>query len=233
MKYMCILFFFLSANGAFAQDPQPSAEDILNRMQASFNTIEDYVVTLEATIEMKGVNIPRREATLFYKKPDKIHIESKGLMFLPKQPMVLNAHYLREKFSPSDVQKEATDGNNILYRLKFAPKEEGADIRIVIWVEDKHWSIKKMEITRFKGGVIVAHVEYMMIKGKYWLPRNVLVKLTIPAGRHRFHVFEDPGEVEDWKKNDSPQIRKGIVTISFKQYRGVNAGLSDEVFKRK
>ena len=90
-----------------------------------------------------------------------------------------------------------------------------------------------MEITRFKGGAIVAHVEYMMIKGKYWLPRNILVKLTIPASRHRFHLFEDPGEVEDWKENDSAEPRKGIVTISFKDYRGVNAGLSDEVFKRK
>ena len=233
MRCTYILLFFVFANGAYAQDLTPSAEDILNRMEASFGKIEDYVVTLEATVKMEGVHIPRREATLFYKKPDKIHIESKGLMFLPKQPMVLNAHYIREKFTPSSVQKEASDKDNILYRIKLVPKEEGSGVSIVVWVEDKHWSIKKMEITRFKGGTIVADVEYVMIKGKYWLPRNVVVELTIPASRQRSYLFEDPGEVEDWKKNDSAEPRRGMVTISFKEYRGVNAGLSDEVFQRK
>jgi len=233
MKLLCIILFLVFATPGFAEDFVLSAEDILNRMEASFEKIEDYVVTLEATVKMEGINIPRREATLFYKKPNKIHIESKGLMFLPKQPMVLNAHYLKEKFSPSSVQKEVISEDNILYKLKLVPKEEGADVKIEIWVEDKHWSIKKMEITRFKGGTIVAHVEHVMIKGKYCLPRKVLVELTIPARRRRPHMFEDPGELEDWKENDSAEPRKGIVTISFKDYRGVNAGLSDEVFKRK
>ena len=115
----------------------------------------------------------------------------------------------------------------------MVPKEERPVREIEIWVEDKHWAIKGMEITRFKGGTIVAHVEHLMIKGKYRLPRNVLVELTIPARRRRSHMFEDPDEFEDWKENDSAEPRKGIVTISFKDYRGVNAGLSDEVFKRK
>ncbi len=233
MRCMCILLFFVFANGAFAQDITPSGEDILNRMEASFEKIKDYVVTLEATVKMEGVHIPRREATLFYKKPDKIHIESKGLMFLPRQPMVLNAHYLREKFTPSGVQKEATSEDHVLYRLTLVPKEEVAGVRIEIWVEDTHWSVKKMEITRFKGGNLVAHVEYMMIKGKYWLPKKVLVELTIPVSHRRPYFFEGSGEVEDWKENESQKPRKGTVTISFKDYRGVNAGLSDEVFKRR
>ena len=233
MRCVYILLFLLSANGAFAQDLTPSAEEILNRMEASFEKIEDYVVTLEATIKMKGVNIPRRKATLFYKKPNKIHIESKGLMILPMQPMVLNAHYLREKYSPSSVHKEATNEDKILYRLKLVPKEDGADVRIEIWVEDKHWSIRKMEITRFNGATISAHVEYMMIKDKYRLPRKVQVELTIPASHRRSYLFEGHGDAEDLNENDSTEPRKGIVTISFKDYRDVNAGLSDEIFKKK
>jgi outer membrane lipoprotein-sorting protein len=202
-------------------------------METSFGKIEDYVVTLEADVNMEGVHIPRRKATLFYKKPDKIHIESKGLMFLPRQPMVFNAHYIREKFTPSSVHKEAINKDNILYRLKLVPKEEGSGVSIVAWVEDKHWSIKKMEITRFKGGDIVAHVEHMMINEKYWVPRNIVVELTIPASHRRSFLFEDPGEIEDWKENDSAEPRRGTVTITFKDYRSVNEGLSDEVFEMK
>jgi len=232
MKVLYVLLLFVFATSGFAEALMPSAQEILNRMEASFEKIEDYVVTLEGTIKMVGVNVPKTEAIFFYKKPNKIHIESKGILFLPKKVMAINPYYLNRYFKPLSIVemivKEVT-----IYKITLIPKEKRLRNGIEIWVEDKHWSIKKMKITRFKGSTVMAHIEYTMIKGKYWLPKSTVVELNIPAKARRPEIFDDFCEIDPWEGKGTVKTKRGIVNILFKNYRGVNAGLSDEVFKRK
>jgi len=232
MKVLYALLLFVFATSGFAEALMPSAQEILNRMEASFEKIEDYVVTLEGTIKMVGVNVPKTEAILFYKKPNKIHIESKGILFLPKKVMAINPYYLNRYFKPLSIVKMIVKEVTI-YKITLISKEKRLRNGIEIWVEDKHWSIKKMKITRFKGSTVMAHIEYTMIKGKYWLPKSTVVELNIPAKARRPEIFDDFGEIDHWEEKGTVKTKKGIVNILFKNYRGVNAGLSDEVFKRK
>ena len=232
MKVLYALLLFVFATSGFAEALMPSAQEILNRMEASFEKIEDYVVTLEGTIKMEGVNVPKTEAILFYKKPNKIHIESKGILFLPKKVMAINPYYLNRYFKPLSIVKMIVKEVTI-YKITLIPKEKRLRNGIEIWVEDKHWSIKKMKITRFKGSTVMAHIEYTMIKGKYWLPKSTVVELNIPAKARRPEIFDDFGEIDHWEEKGTVKTKRGIVNILFKNYRGVNAGLSDEVFKRK
>ena len=232
MKFLYVLLFSVFATSGFAGDIIPSAQEILNQMEASFERIEDYVVTLEGTIKMEGVNVPKTEAILFYKKPNKIHIESKGILFLPKKVMVINPYYLNRYFKPLSIEKKIVK-EVTTYKITLIPKEKRLHNEIEIWVENKHWSIKKMKIARLKGSTVLAHIEYTMIKGKYWLPKSTVVELNIPAKARRPEIFDDFGELDPWEEKGTGKPKKGIVNILFKNYRGVNAGLSDEVFKRK
>ena len=232
MKVLYVLLFFIFVTSGFAEDVMPSAQEILNRMTSSFEKIEDYVVTLEGTIKMGGVNVPKTEAILFYKKPDKIHIESKGILFLPKKVMAINPYYLKRYFKPLSIEKTIVK-EVAIYKIKLIPKEKPLGNEIEIWVEDKHWSIKEMKIAGLKGSTVLAHIEYTMIKGKYWLPKSTVVELNIPAKTRRHEVFADFGEIDRWEEKGTGKTKKGIVNILFKNYRGVNAGLSDEVFKGK
>lgn len=232
MKFLYVLLFSVFATAGFAEDLMPSAQEILNRMTSSFEKIEDYVVTLEGTIKMEGVNVPKTEAILFYKKPNKIHIESKGILFLPKKVMAINPYYLKRYFKPLSIEKKIVKEVTI-YKITLIPKEKRMGNEIEIWVEDKHWSIKRMKITGLKGSTVLAHIEYTMIKGKYWLPKSTVVELNIPAKARRPETFDDFGELDPWEEKGTGKPKTGIVNISFKNYRGVNAGLSDEVFKRK
>jgi len=54
-----------------------------------------------------------------------------------------------------------------------------------------------------------------------------LISQLLPENQVISHYSKGP------RKTNFTEPGKGIVTISFKDYRGVNAGLSDEVFKRK
>ncbi len=232
MKVLYFFLLFVFITSGFAGDLIPSAQDILDRMESSFEKIEDYVVTVEGTIKMEGVNVPKKKAIYYYKKPNKIHIESKGILFFPKKVLAINPYYLKRYFKPVSIEKKIVKEVTI-YKITLIPKEKRLRNEIEIWVEDKHWSIKKMKITRFKGSTVLAHIEYAMIKGKYWLPKSTVVKLNIPAKARRSGTFEDFGEVDLREEKGAGKPKTGIVNISFRNYRGVNAGLSDEVFKRK
>jgi len=231
MKFLYVLLFIFTTSG-FAGDLTPSAQDILDRMESSFEKIEDYVVTLEGTIKMEGVTVPKTKAIYYYKKPDKIHIESKGIFFFPKKVVAINPYYLKRHFKPVSVEKKIVKEVTI-YKITLIPKKKRLRDEIEIWVEDKHWSIKKMKITRFKGSTVMVHIEYTMIKEKYWLPKSTVAKLNIPSKVRRSGTFEDFGEIDLSEEKGAGKAKTGIVNISFINYRGVNTGLSDEVFKRK
>ena len=232
MKFLYVLLFSVFATSGFAEDLMPSAQDILNRMELSFEKIEDYVVTLEGTIKMEGIHVPETEAILFYKKPNKIHIESKGILFLPKKIMAINPYYLNRYFKPLSIETKIVKDVTI-YKITLIPTEKKLRNEIEIWVEDKHWSIKKMKIAGLKGSTVLTYIEYTMIKGKYWLPKSTVVELNIPAKARRHEIFADLGEMDRWEEKGTEKTKKGIVNILFKNYRGVNAGLSDEVLRGK
>ncbi len=79
----------------------------------------------------------------------------------------------------------------------------------------------------------MVHIEYTMIKEKYWLPKSTVAKLNIPSKVRRSGTFEDFGEIDLREEKGAGKPKTGIVNILFKNYRGVNTGLSDEVFKKK
>lgn len=224
-----ILLSFVSVSSGLAGDLIPSPQKILDRVEASFEKIDDYVVTLEEAIRMEGVKVPKTKAILYYKKPNKIHIESKGIMFIPKQGMVINpSYYLKKYFKPLNVEEEIVKGTKF-YKLILIPKEKRLRKKIMLWVESKHWSIKRMEITGFEGGSVLVHIEYTMVKGKYWLPKSTLIELDIPAKAPRPEIFDYFGELDTQKERKPTKPKKGIVIISFGDYK-VNTGLPDEIF---
>ncbi|KPJ63623.1 MAG: hypothetical protein AMJ45_07205 [Syntrophobacter sp. DG_60] len=227
-----ILVFSVFANPGFAEDLIPSPQEILDRVEASFEKIDDYVVILEEAIRMEGVKVPKTKAILYYKKPNKIHIESKGIMFIPKQGMVINpSYYLKRYFMPLNTEEEIVKGTKF-YKLILIPKEEGLSKKITLWVESKYWSIKKIKITGFGGGSVLVHIEYTMVKGKYWLPKSTLVELDIPAKTPRPEIFDYFGELDARKEKKPSKPKKGIVSILFKNYK-VNTGLPDKIFKKR
>ena len=68
---------------AFSQSKNP--DSILDRVKEEFNKIDDYTVDVKIKVDVDFLKMPDREAKIFFKKPDKIHIESEGFAMLPKE----------------------------------------------------------------------------------------------------------------------------------------------------
>jgi hypothetical protein len=52
--------------------------------QAEFEKIDDYQVDVRIKVDVDFLKMPEREATIYYKKPDKFHIDSENFAMLPK-----------------------------------------------------------------------------------------------------------------------------------------------------
>ena len=72
------------------------SEAILEKVRLEFEKIEDYQVDVKIKVDVDFLKMPDREATIFYKKPDKFHIDSENFAMLPKSGL---------NFSPSRISE--------------------------------------------------------------------------------------------------------------------------------
>ena len=96
----------------FSQVKDP--EKILKRVKDEFKKIEDYKADISVRVDIPFIKMPQRKATLYFKQPDKIHIESEGFAMLPKEGINFSPISLFESEHTSFYEKEeVNDGVNI------------------------------------------------------------------------------------------------------------------------
>ena len=201
-----------------------SAAQILHNMKERFEPVKDYTVTLTATVNMERMQIPEMVITLYFKQPDKVHIEAKNFAMVPKDAIALNPTQLIDKFDATLVETIRGD-NSTMYKLRLISKpEKGKPVReSYIWVDGSRWVVTRLESTPTDVRRIAVDLEYAAIDGKYVLPSKIVARLDT----------QQPSD-SSAERMYSPQRmpRKGNVTIFYSDYR-VNTGLSDELFEKK
>ncbi len=117
--------------------PQLSAvsagEALLKRVEAALAPVRDYTVTLEITADLEQARIPPMKATMYFKQPDRVHVESEGFALLPKEAFSLSPTRLLERFRVDSVVTER-DGGAPHYRLRMAARDERSRVR-EIWLQ--------------------------------------------------------------------------------------------------
>ena len=92
-------------------------------MSNRFNQVKDYTVTLKVTVDMERMQIPEMLVTIYFKQPDKIHIEAKNFAMIPREAVGLNPAQLVDKFDATIVATEQK-GNVTVYKLRLISKPE-------------------------------------------------------------------------------------------------------------
>lgn len=225
---VCSAALTLSAQKKTAQ---PSATTILEKVAKGFEGINDFVTTIEAEVDMERVRVPKMTATMYFKKPDKVHFSSSNFAMLPREGVMLNPAHLRERYEPQLLGEETVDGKN-LYKLQLTPKEpKGRPGLLVVWVDPNSWTIARMESVPYQGRVLRIAFTYGLEAGTFWLPRTMQASFDLVSrdtlSRQPSLDIPDP---DDQMQRPRP-IRSGKITVKYLDYR-VNVGLSDEVFAK-
>lgn len=208
---------------SLAAAAQPSGRDILRRALDMAATIRDYSADVNVTVDMPNVKIPERRAKVYFKRPDKVAIDSKGIVMIPKKALVpgnLGAQITKDA-QVTLAGSKRQDGVTT-YFLKVTPAaSKHSNDRLLFWVRGDRWTVERMEAQSLGRQELTVTWEYQLVGGKHWMPRKLVATLP-PGSRANQHMPPRPPE-------EKPSNKPGTITVSFSNVR-VNAGLSDSLF---
>jgi len=210
-RLVCLVVgWALAASLGLAAD---AGKDILRRSLDLSATIVDYSADVVAVMDLPGVQVPRRTAKVYYKRPNKVAIKSRGIVMIPKRAL-MPGNLGTEITQDTQVQiiGKSTVGGQPLFALKVIPTGEkaGGD-RLLVWVRGDRYTVERMEVYSGPKKELSVSWTYQLIGGRFWMPQVI---------QARMHEWRTGGEAK----------REGTVAVTFSNVR-VNTGLSDELFK--
>ena len=133
----------------------------------------DFVATIEANVDMERLRVPKMKATLYFKKPDKVHFDAPGFAMLPREGVVLNPATLKARYNATVAGEESADGKKLV-KLQLTGKDQNVRPRqLYVWIDQSVWTIAKMESVPYQGRILRLEFTYATQPGGYVLPQTL------------------------------------------------------------
>lgn len=211
---------------------QINAPEILSKVESRFKEIQDYTAEALVSVEMERLRIPRRKMKIFFKQPDKFHLESEGFAMMPRAGLgFIPSQLQHEKFDAKLIASDTIE-NYLTHKLQLSLKDLHRSSLLPVqsfylWIDKENYVIRKIETASSQGRGITAIFDYGTIDKKYLMPSNIVVSLQ--------NLFESDEDIPDMPGRES-RLRRlpraGTITITFTKYL-VNQNLPDELFERE
>jgi outer membrane lipoprotein-sorting protein len=225
-----ILAFLLMIpfTGRSEQNAEISADDIIKNLQTVFALVEDYSVRLRVKVDMINVRVPDRDIKLYFKQPDKIHLEAEGFAMLPREGIIVNPNRFNEKdFYMSFLGEELLRGCRT-YKLELVPRNDSIKIRkLNLWVDPEKWLVISVYTVTWQGQSAMVDIQYNIFDGKYWMPETAVAEVDLKGftGFSSFHGSMG----EENAMDDYSDKKPGKIFMEFYNYE-INGGISDSMF---
>ncbi len=220
---------FLSTIVSYAQDKNPN--EILNKVKSEFLKINDYSVYAIINVDVDFLKVPESKATIFFKQPDKMKLESEGFALLPKQGLDFSpSKLLQEDYTAIYTKTDTLDGENTDV-VKVIPESDSSGIILsTLWIDEDEYIIKKIESTSKRSGTFEIRLFYdnksLKLPSKVSFMFNV-ADVPLPASL----TGDFDQESEKPKRNREKQM-SGTVVVTYSNYK-INIGLTDKFFEEE
>ena len=133
LRKILFLILLFSVTG-FSQNKDP--DEILENVINAFEKIEDYVVDVNIKVDVAFLKVPEANAKIYFKQPDKVHMESEGFALLPKQGMNFSPlGFLKTDYTALYDKEVKLNGANVSV-LKVIPLDERSDVILsTFWID--------------------------------------------------------------------------------------------------
>lgn len=228
MKFKLFLIIAFSVQLGFNKNIDP--EKIIDKIRHEFNKVSDYTADVSVKVNIEYLKVPDINAKVYFKKPDKMHIESKGFALLPKQGLNFSPDALFDNKFTAIYESDKEIENEVYHIIKIIPEEseKGPSI-ITLYVNSKLYTIGKIISLGERQGKVEVNLKHKLVDDRYWLPEKVDMLMDVGNlrfGRRRQSQKETPSE----NKVEEKQV--GRVTLTYSNYV-VNKGLDDKIFEKE
>ena len=170
--FRIISLILLLISTGFSQNKDP--EIMLERVKEKFKKIENYKADITVKVDIPFIKMPERNATLYFKQPDKIHIESDGFAMLPKEGINFSPISLFESEHTSFYEKEEMIEDVNAAVIKVIPLNDKSDLVLsTLWIDPIKNLILKVESSRKPTGTFVIEFDYIEMEDGLNLPEAI------------------------------------------------------------
>jgi len=225
---VCLLI--LATNLLAQVDPT----QILDKVQERYDAIEDYRVKLNLKVDIPNFRMPNKNLRVFYKKPDKIKVETNGFAVVPRFGLVPTpAIFLNDSVRVTYL-RSFKEGETLFHVIAIYPqKPEKASPNVFLRINANRWTIDRVVIESPPEGSFELNVTYQNVDG-FWLPDTTNIEFNL---KHSIPMTERPninqpfGGMERYAGEDGQPVR-GHMLITFSRFL-VNRGISDRIFEEE
>jgi hypothetical protein len=232
-----ILLFSLAAWPA-GETNGTDPRQVFAKLVKPYRNLNDYTVKINAKVNLPAIRVPDFAATLYFKKPDRFHIETKSFAPIPRSSGVFNPSQFDPEKNLITYQRTENLGGIRADLYRVEPLDTKSMTRYYnVWVGGDPVRIIQVENFSFrgtKGLVILSYVTVAQNAEKWLLPENVHIHLTFPEG------MQNP-DASSFITKDNPvsggmgrldEISgEGDIHITYSNWK-VNTGLDDRLFKK-
>ena len=213
----------------FSQSKDPN--EILNNVIKAFEEIEDYVVDVNIKVDVAFLKIPEANARIYFKQPDKVHMESEGFALLPKQGMNFSpVGFLKTDYTALYEKEVNLNGTNVSV-VKVIPLDERSDVILsTFWIDQTTNRIIKVESSRRPSGTFSIDLTYPDDKPDFLLPASMEFTFAIEGMHFPTGISGDSNAEGIDEKKEEEKDKTGKVYIYYSNYK-INQGLSDDLFE--
>ena len=203
-----------------------------------YRNLSDYTVKISAKVLMPTIRIPDFTATLYFKRPDRLHIETKSFAPIPRNSGVFNPLQFDPGKNRIEYQKSENLGQTQTDLYRVEPLDAKSPIRYYnVWVGGTPARILQVEYLSFKDTKGVVKLSYRTVSQgpETWLlPENVRIHLTFPEGAKPpdgsgFSTRDNP--ISGGMRGLDEVSGEGDIDISYSDWK-VNTGLEESLFKK-
>ncbi len=224
MKRVILIFLFFSALG-FSQSKNPDV--IIKNLKEAFSKVKDYKVNVDIKVDVNVIKVPEMKAKLYFKAPDKIHIESEGFAMLPRKGLYTSPLSFLNGDYTSIYVKEDTVDNHSTSEIKIIPLNDKGDLLLTtLWIDQSKNIIRKVESSTKTNGTFSLLLYYNK-NIKYPLADSMVFSFN--AGKLNTPSMIGEDENHGRRRRALKDI-SGKVIIHYFNYE-VNTGIPDSVFE--
>jgi hypothetical protein len=227
MKQLLLLSFLLLWQFVSAQDPN----ELVKAVRLKLEKVNDYAADVHIKAQVPMIKIDEVDAKIFYKAPNQMKVESKGIAILPKQGMGdLTAFLTDEKGYTCALNGPKMLGNVKTQVISVLPLKEGSDLILVkLWIDPLKDVIMKAQVTSKTNGTL--EIDYFYTDQlKNGLPSKLVFTIDVKKFKLPKSMAADLHQTKK-KASGTKEAQDGKITLTFTNYQ-VNKGLKTQFFKQ-
>ena len=227
------LFFIFICFISLQSKGDDDAQKLIRELNKKFYALNDYSANIFMKFDIPGVKMNNMNGKVFFKKPNKFRIRTKGIFFLPKQNPMQNVSNM---FLDTNAYTTVISGYEVIDNRKCAIiniiplKNDNELILGKFWVDVSNPLIIKSQITTKNNGTLETQ-NYFGDLVQYALPSKIVIHVEV-------NKMKVPKMMAmDLKKKSSEKSlantkEKGTIELNFSGYK-INTKLPDTVFTEK